>query len=84
MKKNKLVKQLILRGRTLGFWGRGVEMSRWDTGTRPTILDKIEGNSNPPLPIKDEAALKTKRTVYQSLILGFSAAVAIATFEIYS
>lgn len=48
-KKNKLVKQLILRGRTLGFWGRGVEMSRWDTGTRPTILDKIEGNSNPPL-----------------------------------
>ena len=48
MKKNKLVKQLILRGRTLGFWGRGVEMSRWDTGTRPTILDKIEGNSNPP------------------------------------
>ena len=72
MKKNKLVKQLILRGRTLGFWGRGVEMSRWDTGTRPTILDKIEGNSTPPPPpIKDEAALKPKRTVYQSLIFFF-------------
>ena len=30
------------------FGGEGVKMSRWDTGTRPPILDKIKRNSKPP------------------------------------
>ena len=30
------------------FGGEGVKMSRWDTGTRLPILDKIKRNSKPP------------------------------------
>ena len=47
--KKKKGKTNIPRGCNLGvFWGEGVKMTSWDTGTRLPILEKIKRNSKPP------------------------------------
>ena len=81
-KKKKKVKQTFPEGVTWGFFGgEGVKMSRWDTGTRLPILDKIKRNRKPPslrtadaflvvasLASADEATQKQKLAIFASLI----------------
>ena len=58
-------------GCTLSFYVSSAKDLFMGPGT--TILDRVKWNSKPPSPqIKDEAALKPKRTIFLSLIQGGS------------